>query len=84
MKLVSHQGIDSWNVHYGGYSQWGTWYEYVYEIEICKEAFTMSCITGKPVYDMFYLVLARRYSGYLLTMDNQLKEIAIKHSVRVL
>jgi predicted nucleic acid-binding protein len=58
--------------------------EYVYEIEICKEAFTMSCITGKPVYDMFYLVLARRHSGYLLTMDNQLKKIAVKHSVRVL
>jgi len=57
--------------------------EYIYETEICREAFTMSCITGKPVYDMFYLVLARRHSAYLLTMDKQLKEIAVKQAVRV-
>lgn len=30
-----------------------------------KEAFALGCQIGKPVYDMFYLILARRNNGLL-------------------
>ncbi|MBC8453846.1 type II toxin-antitoxin system VapC family toxin, partial [PVC group bacterium] len=51
--------------------------------ELFKEAFSMSCITKHPVYDMMYLVLARRNNAILLTKDRRLKTIAEKHDVRI-
>ena len=51
--------------------------------ELFKEAFSMSCITKHSVYDMMYLVLARRNNAILLTKDRRLKTIAKKHDVRI-
>ncbi len=51
--------------------------------ELYIEAFSMSCITKHSVYDMMYLVLARRNNAILLTKDRRLKTIAAKHDVRI-
>lgn len=58
--------------------------EFCRDHELCREAFALSCLTGKPVYDMFYLVAARRYNGSLLTLDSSLKRTAEKHAIRTL
>ena len=58
--------------------------EYCDDLTLYKEAFSLSCKVGKPVYDMFYLVLARRNSGHLLTLDKSLAAEAKKQSVRVI
>jgi predicted nucleic acid-binding protein len=58
--------------------------EYVSGKELYKEAFTLGCFTQKPTYDMYFLVLARRNNGYLMTMDTVLKEVAKKNSIRVI
>ena len=50
--------------------------------DLFKEAFAMSCITKHPVYDMMYLVLARRNNAILLTKDQHLKNLAENHDVR--
>jgi len=51
--------------------------------ELQREAFTMACLCRRPVYDMLYLVLARRHYAYLLTLDKALKTLAAKHDVLV-
>lgn len=56
--------------------------EYCDEKTMYKEAFTLGCHAAKPVYDMFYLVLARRNNGYLMTLDKTLVDIADRNSVR--
>ena len=58
--------------------------KFINEKELYKEAFALGCLTHKPIYDMFFLVLARRNNGYLITMDNSLKEVAIKNSIRLI
>ena len=58
--------------------------EYCDDRILYKEAFSLGCKVGKPIYDMFYLVLARRNSGYLLTLDKSLATEAKKQSVRVI
>ncbi len=58
--------------------------EFISEKELYKEAFALGCLTQKPIYDMYFLVLARRNNGYLMTMDISLKEIAIKNSIRLI
>ena len=50
--------------------------------EFYREAFAMSCSVNHPVYDSVYLVVARRLNAYLLTIDNQLKNIAEKKSIK--
>lgn len=54
------------------------------EKDLYKEAFAMACRTRMPVYDMLFLILARRQNGYLLTLDKKLKDMSVKHSIRVL
>jgi predicted nucleic acid-binding protein len=51
--------------------------------ELHREAFAMACLCRRPVYDMLYLVLARRHAACLVTLDNQLKALAAKHDVTV-
>lgn len=58
--------------------------EYSDDQELYKEAFLLGCKCNKPVYDMFYIILARRNSGYLLTLDKKLAAEAKKQSVRVI
>jgi len=50
--------------------------------ELYIEAFSMACITKHSVYDMMYLVLARRNNAVLITKDRRLKTIASNHDVR--
>jgi len=58
--------------------------EYCDDRALYREAFSLGCKVGKPVYDMFYLVLARRNNGYLLTLDKSLATEAKKQSLRVI
>lgn len=58
--------------------------EYCDDRTLYKEAFALGCKVGKPVYDMLYLVLARRNSGYLLTIDKSFAAEAKKQSIRVI
>ncbi|MBT4484724.1 MAG: type II toxin-antitoxin system VapC family toxin [Candidatus Latescibacteria bacterium] len=51
--------------------------------EFYKEAFALSCMTGHPVYDAMFLVLARRNNATLLTKDKKLIKLAKKSSIRV-
>jgi predicted nucleic acid-binding protein len=57
--------------------------EFVSEKDLYKEAFSLGCLTQKPIYDMYFLVLARRNNAYLMTMDISLKKIAKKNSIRL-
>lgn len=52
--------------------------------DLYREAFAMACLTSRPAYDMFYVVLSRRNNAYLATMDTDLKTVAKSQSVRVL
>jgi len=58
--------------------------EFATEIDLYREAFNMACMFNHPVYDMLYLVLARRHSAILLTQDKKLSIVAKKAGVRVL
>jgi predicted nucleic acid-binding protein len=58
--------------------------EYISGKELYKEAFALGCFTQKPTYDMYFVVLARRNNGYLMTMDNSLKKVAKKNSIRLI
>ena len=55
--------------------------EYVNEIELYREAFKLGCTLDHPIYDMLYVVLARRNSARLLTMDKKLQIAANKAGV---
>jgi predicted nucleic acid-binding protein len=57
--------------------------DFIGEKDLFLEAFKLSCSSNHSVYDMLYLVLARRNSGTLLTMDNKLKKIALHYSIEV-
>ena len=56
--------------------------DFISEKELFKEAFALACMTKMTVYDMFYLVLARRNNGCLLTLDKSLKLAAEKQSIK--
>ena len=51
--------------------------------ELYKEAFALSCMSGHPVYDTQFLILARRHNGTLLTLDKKLSKLAQKQSISV-
>lgn len=57
--------------------------DFINEYDLCREAFKLSCTLEHPVYDMLYLVTARRNNGILLTLDKKLRQIAIECSVEV-
>jgi predicted nucleic acid-binding protein len=50
--------------------------------DLYKEAFALACMTGHPVYDAMFLVLARRHNAILLTRDKKLAKLAKKCSVK--
>lgn len=56
--------------------------EFVGPQELYREAFSMACSAKHSVYDMLYLVVARRNNGLLLTTDNVLKAIAKNYLIR--
>lgn len=52
--------------------------------ELYREAFLLARAARRPVYDMFYLALARREDAAFLTLDAVLRKEAERQSVRVL
>ncbi|MCK4619275.1 MAG: type II toxin-antitoxin system VapC family toxin [Desulfobacterales bacterium] len=58
--------------------------EYSNDLTLYRESFSLGYLIGKPVYDMFYLVLARRNNGYLITLDKKLMNIAKDNSIRII
>ncbi len=55
--------------------------DFINELDLYREAFKLSCTLNHPVYDIFYLVIARRNNGILLTLDKQLINAATKYSI---
>ena len=55
--------------------------EYVNEMQLYRESFKLGCMLDHSVYDMIYLVLARRNNAILLTMDQRLVASAEKAGV---
>ena len=51
--------------------------------ELYREAFKLGCTLDHSIYDMLYLVLARRHNATLLTMDKKLLKSAEKSSVTI-
>lgn len=58
--------------------------EYVPSTELYREALSFSIRTHHPVYDSLYLILARRQSATLLTLDRRLAALAAAEGLRVL
>ncbi len=56
--------------------------DYINDLELYREAFNMSCMLDHPVYDMLYLILARRNNAVLLTMDKKLSTAAQKCNIK--
>lgn len=52
--------------------------------ELYREAFALSALAGRPAYDMFFLVLARRHNAVLASMDRNLLSFAAKQDVKIL
>lgn len=57
--------------------------DYINELDLYREAFALSCSINHSVYDMFYLILARRHNAKLLTMDKKLLKTAQECDVSV-
>ena len=51
--------------------------------DLCQEAFFEGINNNHSIYDMFYMVTARRNSGTLITNDQILAEICKKNRVQV-
>ena len=51
------------------------------EMQLYRESFKLGCMLDHSVYDMIYLVLARRNNATLLTMDQRLVASAEKAGV---
>lgn len=58
--------------------------EYVHELNLFADAFDLSCKSRLPVYDMYFLALAKRHDASLMTLDKKLKNIASLYSVKTL
>ena len=49
--------------------------------ELYQEAFAFSCQVSHSVYDIMYLILARRHNAHLLTLDKKLQKLATAQSI---
>ncbi len=56
---------------------------FIAEQDLYREAFKLACNLNHSVYDMLYLVVARRNNATLLTLDKKLLQTAGKCSVEV-
>ncbi len=56
---------------------------FINEIDIFHEAFKLSCSSNHSVYDILYLIIARRNNGTLMTMDKKLIKTANQLSIEV-
>ncbi len=57
--------------------------DFVNELDLYREAFKTSCTSNHPIYDILYLITARRNNGILLTLDSKLKKLATKYSIEI-
>ena len=57
--------------------------DFINEMDLYREAFKLSCTLNQPIYNMLYLVVARRNNATLLTPDKKLIKAAIKCSVDI-
>ena len=57
--------------------------EYISSVQLCRETFFEASKTEHPVYNMLYLIVARRHHAGLLTKDKKLAELAFQSGVRV-
>ncbi|MEA3468748.1 MAG: type II toxin-antitoxin system VapC family toxin [Thermodesulfobacteriota bacterium] len=57
--------------------------DFIDEKDIWREAFKLACNLNHSVYDMLYLVVARRNNGTLLTLDKKMIKAAQKCSIEV-
>jgi len=57
--------------------------EFFDERMLYRKSFALACLANKPVYDMYFLVLARRNNGFLLTLDSSLQETSTTNSIRL-
>ena len=57
--------------------------DFIDEQDFFREAFKLACTLEHSVYDILYLITARRYNGVLLTLDKKLIRNAKKCSVEV-
>jgi predicted nucleic acid-binding protein len=55
--------------------------DFVHGLDLYREAFKLCCALDHPVYDILYLLTARRNSGLLLTLDKKLIQAAAQCSV---
>jgi predicted nucleic acid-binding protein len=51
------------------------------EIDVFREAFKQSCTSNHSVYDMMYIIIARRNNATLLSTDNKLLQTAKRLSI---
>ena len=58
--------------------------EFVPSSKLYRNAFLLARTAHRPVYDMFYLALARHEDAALVTMDATLRKEAEKEGVRVI
>lgn len=58
--------------------------DFVSTKELWREVFSQSVTSNHSVYDIFYLVIARRNSAQLVTCDKKLKHLANKMQIPVL
>ncbi|MBN1674602.1 MAG: type II toxin-antitoxin system VapC family toxin [Kiritimatiellae bacterium] len=56
---------------------------YANDADLARETFALAAAIRRPAYDAFYLVLARRHDGELLTLDQGLRSLARKQAIRV-
>jgi predicted nucleic acid-binding protein len=57
--------------------------DFIEEKDLCREAFKLACNLDHSVYDMLYLIVARRNNGTLLTLDKKLIKAAQKCSIEI-
>jgi predicted nucleic acid-binding protein len=50
--------------------------DYIETKTMCREVFSESIKNNHVSYDLFYLVIARRYNASILSRDNKMKKIA--------
>lgn len=57
--------------------------DFISSQELYREAFSLACQTNHPVYDMMYLVCARRHNGIFLSLDTRLNKLAHEQSIKI-
>ncbi len=58
--------------------------DYIETKTMCREVFSESIKTNHASYDLFYLVLARRYNASILSRDNKMKKIAKGLKIKII